>query len=126
MNGDFPPHELRGGLGNVMDPGGGGNTLKPSPLPNVIAGGGPGFSTASLNAPGPAVTGIDDPQAFALLVAKLAGELFGGSSLAPTPSVSSGWTSAGASPPASPGFSPMLVAATSPDAPAATPSMSPA
>src|SRR5687767_8346098 len=110
--GDFPPHEARGGLGNIMDPGGGGNTLKPSPLPNMITGGGPGLSTAAANYPGgPTVSGVDDPQALAMLVAKLAGEWFNGSSLAPTPSVSSGWTSAGASPPASPGISPALIAA---------------
>ncbi len=106
-----PPLEFRIPLGTVMDPGGAApSVLTPPPAPNAIVGGSPGLSHGATALPvGPTVPDPTDPQAMALLFAKVAGELFGGSSVVPTPSPSQLITGGGLAPPGSPGISPTLV-----------------
>ena len=106
-----PPLEFRIPLGTVGDPGGAApSVLTPPPGPNAIVGGSPGLATGATAPPvGPTLPDPTDPQAMALLFAKVAAELFGGSSVVPTPSPSQLITGGGLAPPGSPGISPSLV-----------------
>ena len=86
---DQPPHEARGALGQLIDPGGGiVPVLAPAPVPNAVAHARPGVTTGVI-APiaGPTVPS-DDPGTLALLIARMAGELFGGASVVPPPGTS--------------------------------------
>ncbi len=106
-----PPLEFRIPLGTVVDPGGAAlSVLTPPPAPNAIVGGSPGLSHGAAAPPvAPSLPDPSDPQAMALLFAKIAGELFGGSSVVPTPSPSQLITGGGLAPLGSPGISPTLV-----------------
>ncbi|CAN5895041.1 family 2A encapsulin nanocompartment cargo protein cysteine desulfurase [soil metagenome] len=105
-----------------MDPGGAApSVLTPPPAPNAIVGASPGLSHGATAPPvGPTLPDPTDPQAMALLFAKVAGELFGGSSVVPTPSPAQLITGGGLAPPGSPGISPTLVPG--PTSPGADPS----
>ncbi|MDB4957754.1 MAG: putative cysteine desulfurase [Myxococcales bacterium] len=106
---DLPPHELRGPLGQVGDAGGISPLVRP--LPNA-AQGSPGLATAALAPPiGPTLPS-DDPNSMGLLIAKLAGEMFGGASVIPVPMVPANLiTQAGLAAPGSPGIAPSLAPA---------------
>src|SRR5262245_58504013 len=107
---DLPPHELRGPLGQVADAGGGVvPALTPAPVPNAVAGGSPGLSAAAAKPP-PSVPTLpsDDPASMALLIARMAGEMFGGQSVVPVPSPQQVISGAGVSAPAAPGITPTL------------------
>jgi cysteine desulfurase/selenocysteine lyase len=111
---DQPPHELRGALGNVIDPGGGlVPALVPAPLPNALANASPGLAAGAASPGiGPTVPS-DDPQSMALLLGRLAQEMFTGLSIAPIPLSPNQLAVAGAtaSPPGSPGLTPTLLPA---------------
>ncbi|MCW5807573.1 MAG: SufS family cysteine desulfurase [Deltaproteobacteria bacterium] len=107
---DLPPHELRGPLGQVGDAGGGVvPALTPAPVPNAVAGGSPGLAAAATKPP-PSVPTLpsDDPSSVALLISRMANEMFGGASVVPVPSPQQVLSGAGVAPPASPGIAPTL------------------
>jgi cysteine desulfurase/selenocysteine lyase len=106
----FLPHEVRGGVGQLGDPGGGlVPPLEPPPVPNAIANASPGASVSALTTPlaQPTVPS-PDPATLALAIARLAGEAFGGASIAPVSSPAQVGTSSSAAVPVSPGISPVL------------------
>src|SRR5262249_12307876 len=117
------PVEARGPV-NQVSAGTNTSPLGTSPGPGMLAGASPGISPAAI-APiaAPPVPDPSDPAAMALLIARMANELFGApaASAAPVPSPQQAMSGAGASAPASPGPSLGLL---SDPAPAAT--MSPA
>ncbi|MDB4960170.1 MAG: putative cysteine desulfurase [Myxococcales bacterium] len=107
----FAPLEFRIPLGSVVDTSTPPNAVSRNPGPNAITGGSPGLSTgAPRPIAGPTLPDPSDPQAMSLLFAQVAGDLFGGGSTVPTPSVSSlAGSPHGLGLPGSPGFSPTLI-----------------
>ena len=107
-----PPHEVRGPLGTIGDAGGGHRPLTP-PGPALATSSSPGLSAAgAVPSPVAAFLPAEDPNTFALLIAKLAGEMFGGASVVPVPLPAQVMTGAGLSSPLSPGIAPQLVPGT--------------
>jgi cysteine desulfurase/selenocysteine lyase len=102
-----PPHELHGPLGQVIDAGGGFvPLLAPAPVPNAVANASPGLSASAVS-PGIGPTlPSDDPGTMAILLGRMANEMFAGSSIAPLAPSNVAAAAGGA--PASPGISPML------------------
>ena len=107
-SGYVPPHELRGPLSTVTDRPSGG--VPDAPGPNLATTSSPGLATAALASPlGPTLPS-DDPSSFTLVLARMAGELFGGASVIPVPMVPANMlTTTGLSAPGSPGIAPQLV-----------------
>jgi cysteine desulfurase / selenocysteine lyase len=121
-----PPHELVGPLGQVVDAGGGFVPgLAPAPVPGALGTASPGLAAAAVSpAPLPHL-GPDDPGAFAIAIARLAGEMFGvqpPGTLAPVPiAPASALTPSNVQLPASPGIAPALVPSPLSGAPAGMP-----
>ena len=117
-SGYLPPHEFRIPLGQVVDPAGAasGNVgaLSSPPAPSALSGSSPGLSTGAAVPPiAPSLPDPTDPQSMTLLFARLANEMFGGSSavpmsLNPAPLPQHAQTLTSATTP-SPGISPTLV-----------------
>jgi cysteine desulfurase/selenocysteine lyase len=103
-----PPHEVRGPLGTIGDAGGGHRPLT-QPGPVLATSSSPGLSAAGAVPPVGALLPAEDPNTLALLIAKLAGEMFGGASVVPVPLPAQLMTGAGLSNPISPGIAPQLV-----------------
>lgn len=105
------PLELRIPLGTVVDASTPPNLVSRNPGPSAISGASPGLATgAPTPLASPTLPDPSDPQAMTLLVAKLANEMFGGSSVVPSESPASIVGSPhGLHAPGSPGFSPSLV-----------------
>jgi cysteine desulfurase/selenocysteine lyase len=101
------PHEVRSLVGQVGDPGGGlVPPLEPPPAPFAVAHASPGASPVVAAPIAQPTVPSPDPATFALAVARLAGEMFGGASVVPAPAPAQALTTA--SVPASPGIAPML------------------
>ena len=106
-----PPHEVRGPLGTIGDAGGGHHPLT-QPGPVLATNSSPGLSAAGATPPVGAMLPAEDPNTLTLLIAKLAGEMFGGASVVPVPLPAQLMTGAGLSSPMSPGIAPQLVPGT--------------
>ncbi|MGE0548175.1 MAG: family 2A encapsulin nanocompartment cargo protein cysteine desulfurase [Kofleriaceae bacterium] len=118
----MPPHELRGPLGQLGDAGGGiVPALMPAPVPYAMQST-PGLATGATAPPNAPTLPSDDQGSLALLISKLAGEAFGGSSLHPFPAPgnATALTSTGSAPAPS-GLSPMA-ASNVPTTPSGVPS----
>ena len=107
-----PPLEFRIPLGTVGDPGGAApSVLTPPPAPNAIVGGSPGTSIGATAPPvGPTLPDASDPNAMALLMTRMANEMFGANaaSIVPVPSPQQMITGHGMQSNPSPGISPTL------------------
>ena len=119
-----PPHELHGPLGQVVDLGGGFvPLLARTPVPNALANASPGLATnAAVPIASPTLP-PDDPQSIALAIARIAGELLGGSatgsSVAPVPAPQNAALVSAGGAPVAPGYSPALAPAGVPSDPSA-------
>jgi len=117
---DLPPHEARGPIGQLGDAGGGiVPALTPTPLPGALATSSPGVGAGVLApAAGPTTPQVEDPGSMALMIAKLAGQMFGSSfpsafggasvppvPMAPQPAATAATTT---QPPAGQGITPTL------------------
>lgn len=109
MTNDGPPHELRGLLGQIIDPAAGAPTLvSPTPGPNAVVHARPGVTPqGASSSPHGALPLPFDPGALAIAISQLANEMFAGSSVVPVPGSPSHSTFAGGAP-GSPGVSPQL------------------
>jgi cysteine desulfurase/selenocysteine lyase len=75
---DQPPHEVRAALGQVIDAGGGFvPLLAPTPVPGAMATASPGVGTAVATPPVAPTLPPGDPQALALVIARMASEMLG-------------------------------------------------
>src|SRR5687767_15963925 len=90
----LPPHELRGVLGSIADRNDATGVPR-APGPS-IAQSSPGLATAALAPPPTSPTLPDaDPNALALVMQRMANELFLGSSIVPVPSPQNALTAPG-------------------------------
>ena len=106
----LPPHEVRSGLGQLGDAGGGISPLvTPMPVPNAMQGS-PGLATAAASPPINAGQ-PDDPGQLALAMARLANELFSGTSVVPAPAPAQVMSGANTTAPGSPGIAPSMLPA---------------
>ncbi len=105
------PLELRIPLGTVVDASTPPNLVSRNPGPSALSGASPGLATgAPTPLASPTLPDPGDPQAMTLLVARMANEMFGGSSVVPSESPAAIVGSPhGLHSPGSPGFSPTLV-----------------
>ncbi len=79
------------------------------PGPNLATTSSPGLATAAAAPPPSVPVPADDPNGFALVLQRMAGELFNGSSVIPAPTPGDVMGGQGAAMPGSPGISPQLV-----------------
>jgi len=105
------PLELRIPLGTVVDASTPPSMVARNPGPSALTGASPGLGTAAPTPlASPTLPDPSDPQTMTLLIAKVAAEMFGGSSIVPAESPASIVGSPhGLRAPGSPGFSPTLV-----------------
>src|SRR5688572_3318804 len=106
---DGPPHELRGAIGQIVDPAAGVPTLvSPTPGPNALVNARPGVTPqGASSSPHGALPLPFDPGSLAIAISQLANEMFAGSSVVPVPGSPTPSAFAGGLP-VSPGISPQL------------------
>jgi cysteine desulfurase / selenocysteine lyase len=119
--GAAPPQELRGPLSQAT----GGGSLGPlrAAEPVSAVSGGPGLALGAAAPPGGPTLPEADPVAMATVLARMAGELFTGSSVSPVPLAPAGLATGGAggATPVSPGIAPVLAPGGPSEAPAPSP-----